>query len=551
MNILRILNVLCCFLLLSAGVNGQKLLKNKKQPECSDILRSQLMEQKASKLIADRVDVTKKNIISERLAPITYVTNEELLEAERLRFPADELYESNWDTRWVNPFHSKDITFPDTFEIDCSSFVIPIDNEIKITSKYGPRRRRMHRGIDLKLYTGDTVRAAFSGKIRIKNFERRGYGNYLVIRHPNGLETVYGHLSKFLVSENEIVRAGQPIALGGNTGRSTGPHLHFETRFLGETINPSDIIDFENRTPHKDFYVFHKNTFHNRKNPYTSTSEYVVYHRIKKGETLSHIAQKYHISVRELCRLNGLKRTSTLRIGQTIRCSKRKAKKTKKETQSELAQNTEKAKSTIAHPAKYHKVQADETLISIARQHETTVDALCKLNNIHATTPLHIGQDICYRAAKDKKKKEDNNLKEKFLRTQKEGIIAENGSNNEMAKEEEVIYHHRVQRGETLNAIARRYGTSVDELCMLNNITPEEKIQAGQQLRYKTGNGYMATTKKTSQQKKTRAVYHRVRKGDTLGAIARQHGVSVNQLCKLNKIQKTTILKIGRSLRCS
>ncbi len=472
MNILRILNVLCCFLLLSAGVNGQKLLKNKKQPECSDILRSQLMEQKASKLIADRVDVTKKNIISERLAPITYVTNEELLEAESLRFPADELYDSNWDTRWVNPFHSKDITFPDTFEIDCSCFVFPIDNKIKITSKYGPRRRRMHRGIDLKLYTGDTVRAAFSGKIRIKNFERRGYGNYLVIRHPNGLETVYGHLSKFLVSENEIVRAGQPIALGGNTGRSTGPHLHFETRFLGETINPSDIIDFENGTPHQDFYVFRKNTFRNRKNPYTSTSEHIVYHRVKKGETLSHIARKYRVSIRELCRLNGLKRTSTLRIGQTIRCGKRK---TKKETQSKLAQNTEKAKSTITHPAKYHKVQAGETLISIARQHETTVDALCKLNDIHATTPLRIGQNVCYRAAKDRKKKEKKSIKENSSQIQEE-LVSKNENNNEKAKEKETIYHHRVQRGETLNAIARRYKTSVDELCMLNNITPEEKM---------------------------------------------------------------------------
>jgi len=157
--------------------------------------------------------------------------------------PADELYASSWDTRWVNPFRSKNIPFPDSFRVDCSSFVCPVGKRLKINSDYGIRRRWMHRGIDLDLNLGDTVRAAFSGKVRIKNFERGGYGNYLVIRHPNGLETVYGHLSGFLVSENQIVLAGQPIGLGGSTGRSTGPHLHFETRFLGEAFNPHEIIN--------------------------------------------------------------------------------------------------------------------------------------------------------------------------------------------------------------------------------------------------------------------------------------------------------------------
>ena len=95
---------------------------------------------------------------------------------------------------------------PDSCVIDCSTFVLPMDSMTRVTSKYGPRRRRMHKGIDLKVQIGDTIRAAFDGKVRIKNFERRGYGYYLVIRHPNGLETVYGHLSKFLVGVNDIVR---------------------------------------------------------------------------------------------------------------------------------------------------------------------------------------------------------------------------------------------------------------------------------------------------------------------------------------------------------
>lgn len=152
----------------------------------------------------------------------------------------------------------------------------------RITSKYGPRRRRMHKGIDLKVLKGDTIRAAFNGKVRIKAFERRGYGYYVVLRHPNGLETIYGHLSKILVEENQIVRAGETIGLGGNTGRSTGSHLHFETRFLGQAINPAEIIDFENGVPHQDTYVFHNVKINGRRsNIYTSSSDRLVYHRVK------------------------------------------------------------------------------------------------------------------------------------------------------------------------------------------------------------------------------------------------------------------------------
>lgn len=576
MGILRILSVLCCFALFSAGVSGQNFLK-KKQPEQTGTLRNKIREDKISKLIADRVDVTKKKIVSDDLTPISYVTNEELVEAESLLFPADELYDSNWDTRWVNPFRSQNITIPDSFKIDCSSFVSPIDNEIKVTSPYGPRRRRMHRGIDLKVYVGDTIRAAFSGKIRIKRYERRGYGYYLVIRHPNGLETIYGHLSKFLVSENEIVRAGQPIALGGNTGRSRGSHLHFETRFLGEAIDPSHIIDFENGTPHKDFYVFRKNNFQNRSNIYTSTSEHIVYHRVKKGETLGHISRKYHLSIAELCRLNGLKRSSTLRIGQTIRCGKAQVKTSRKEKQPKITPPNKTTESTTAaHSSRYHKVEANETLMSIARKHDTTVDELCKLNNIQATTPLRPGQSLCYHAAK---RKDSRNTEEKEaaenimadneteetespINTPEEIIVADNTPNEEKNHRETSRFsasnsqkeasYHSVKYGETLYAIARHYDISVDELCRLNNITRNETIQVGQQLRYK-GNieGSERPKMASSSKAKVSPVYHRIKKGDTLGSIARKHGLSVSQLCKLNNIRTTTTLRIGRSLRCS
>lgn len=289
-----------------------------KGPDNKGIEKSaQIMGERVSELMADRI---KKDAILKDLATINEVTLEELMERERLMFPADELYGSHWDNTWVNPYARANITFPDSANIDCSQFVIPIDGDVRVTSKYGMRRRRMHRGIDLKVQVGDTIRAAFDGKIRMRSFERRGYGNYVVMRHPNGLETVYGHLSEFLVEENQIVRAGEPIGLGGNTGRSTGSHLHFETRILGIDINPAEIIDFENGVPHKDLYVFKNVKVNGRStNIYTSSDTHFVYHRVKSGDTLGAIARRYGTNVSELCRINGIKSTTTLRIGQSLR----------------------------------------------------------------------------------------------------------------------------------------------------------------------------------------------------------------------------------------
>jgi len=186
-----------------------------------------------------------------------------------------------------------------------------------VTSPFGPRRRRFHYGIDLKVQVGDTIRAAFDGKVRVEEYERRGYGYYLVLRHNNGLETVYAHLSDFLVQSDETVKAGQPIALGGNTGRSTGSHLHFETRFLGMAINPASIFDFQSCEPLNDTFVFTKAK--SLANKYQDGS--FAYHRVKAGETLVKIAQKHGMSVSALCRLNNIKTTAKLRVGSTLRCT--------------------------------------------------------------------------------------------------------------------------------------------------------------------------------------------------------------------------------------
>ncbi len=262
--------------------------------------------------------------------------------------PADDIYGGMWGNRHVDIYGSLE-NAPDTFMVDLGNFTMPVDGYM--TSNFGRRgSRRYHYGIDLKAQTGDTIYAAFDGKIRVKQYERRGYGYYLVIRHVNGLETVYGHLSKFLVDENDFVLSGQPIGLAGNTGRSYGSHLHFETRFLGKPINPNFIIDFENKVTHRDEYLVTNSSYRKTNSSSrvvvsnssvngtsgssvassgTASSEItnkfvsgeVSYHRIQSGDTLGAIAKRYGTTVSELCRLNSITSRTVLRIGKTLRVS--------------------------------------------------------------------------------------------------------------------------------------------------------------------------------------------------------------------------------------
>lgn len=173
--------------------------------------------------------------------------------------PELDIYNEGWNSKRVNPFKENEV--PETYLIDVRDYVMPVPGGVTSNYGYRPRFGRTHKGIDLKLNSNDTVVAAFEGKVRVVNYEAKGYGNYVIIRHPNGLETVYGHLNKQLVKEDQIVKAGQPIGLGGSTGRSTGPHLHFETRFMGYPINPAAIFDFANHCTHTDEYTFSKKTY--------------------------------------------------------------------------------------------------------------------------------------------------------------------------------------------------------------------------------------------------------------------------------------------------
>jgi murein DD-endopeptidase MepM/ murein hydrolase activator NlpD len=182
----------------------------------------------------------------------------------------------------------------------------------RITSPFGIRHGRHHYGTDLKLQTGDTVRSAFGGMIRISRYHR-DFGNVVVVRHPNGLETLYGHMSKRLVEVGDHVEAGDVLGLGGSTGRSTGSHLHFETRYLGHPIDPETIFNMETGTLRADAVSITPKTFRNATAP--ATNRYTV----RRGDTLYGISRRTGISVPRLCKLNRLRTSSTLRVGQHIR----------------------------------------------------------------------------------------------------------------------------------------------------------------------------------------------------------------------------------------
>ena len=263
--------------------------------------------------------IARQAPIDKKLKTVDSLALQKQIRAEQSEYPALSLY-PNWNNQYVHAYGNAII--PDTYTIDLTGFHMPTPST-KITSPFGPRWRRMHNGLDLKVNIGDTIVAAFDGKVRIVKYERRGYGKYVVIRHDNGLETVYGHLSKQLVEENQLVKAGEVIGLGGNTGRSTGSHLHFETRFLGIAINPIYMFDFPKQDIVADTYTFRRTQGSKRAGSHDTqvADGTILYHKVKSGDTLSRIAKLRGVSVSTLCKLNRIKPTTTLRIGQVLRCS--------------------------------------------------------------------------------------------------------------------------------------------------------------------------------------------------------------------------------------
>ena len=278
-----------------------------------------------------------------------------VVEREEAQMPASKLYDE-----WDNKYAHKATELPDSFRINLRGFHMPTESRV-VTSNFGSRWGRQHKGLDIKVYIGDTIRAAFSGKVRVVRYEAAGYGKYVVIRHNNGLETIYGHMSAWLVEENQTVKAGQPIGLGGNTGRSTGSHLHFETRLCGVALNPALMFDFRNQDVVGDYYMFRKSTYEN------------------EGQLANEVRGKIG---------NGGYVASDVR-GETI-----PGGGTPKEPSS--AKRNQQAKAQQNATARYHKVAAGETLFSIAKRRGLTVEELCKKNHITRDVKVRPGQLLRY-----------------------------------------------------------------------------------------------------------------------------------------------------------
>ncbi|GAB4328493.1 MAG: hypothetical protein OHK0038_02330 [Flammeovirgaceae bacterium] len=235
------------------------------------------------------------------------------------KYLTTEEYFAIWDTENVNPYSYSIQSFKDSvhFTLFCDEkgkhWSYPVKSR-GINSQYGVRRFRFHHGIDLDLVVGEPIYAVFDGVVRIAKYNKRGYGNYVLIRHDNGLETIYGHLKSYNVKPGDVVKAGQMIGLGGNTGRSTGPHLHFEVRYRGHAFNPTYIFDFEKEQILAQQFVLTPSHYEK-----IIEEHKTVYHRVRNGDSLWTLSRRYRTSITALCKMNGISSKTVLRIGSLVR----------------------------------------------------------------------------------------------------------------------------------------------------------------------------------------------------------------------------------------
>ncbi len=281
---------------------------------------------------------------AQQTIPDTISTQIEINEVDSLLDIAEELPEDSLktldETLYKNVWNSTQINYPthtlpaktDTISITFttpggSSYVHPVKG--KVISKYGIRRGRMHTGTDIKLTSGDTVRCAFDGRVRLaKRFS--GYGNLVLVRHENGLETIYSHLKSIKVQVNDTIKAGDIIGLGGRTGRATTDHLHFETRLFGQHFDSNKYIDFDNHCLRTDKIYYANRRFEIdkdklKKKPSPADSQMLASadgatkHVIRKGDNLWTIARRYNTTVNKLCTANNITAQKTLKIGSVLR----------------------------------------------------------------------------------------------------------------------------------------------------------------------------------------------------------------------------------------
>lgn len=334
--------MLCLMLFVVGAVSAQNTTASKinkdSLPSDAVIVKRVPLQSGATFDVKDVLVVDTIPSTSEGLSIVLYNDNTWRYVRNRDIDVLDEtIYTQNWDTSKIHAYNVELKDLPMSMVIDLvdtlKSYHCPITG--RVTSKYGPRRRGIHQGTDIDLETGDPIYATFDGRVRLTTYVARGYGHLIIIRHDNGLETFYAHLSEINVKPGDWVTAGQVIGKGGNTGRSTGSHLHYEIRYKGHSFDPERLIDFATGTLRRETFLL-KRTYYSPYSRFTQDFDEEVqsdeedkkiaaeaaaikYHVVKSGDTLGRIAINNHTTVTKLCQLNGLKKTSTLRIGQRIR----------------------------------------------------------------------------------------------------------------------------------------------------------------------------------------------------------------------------------------
>jgi hypothetical protein len=273
------------------------------------------------------------NPINETFQVDTLTIDAEELEVDSLKTCDETIYKNIWNSTQIkypaNTLPNKnDTIIISLLSSGDSPFVMPVKGQI--LSKFGPRHRRMHTGTDIRLNSGDTVRCAFDGRVRLaKTF--RGYGNLVLVRHSNGLETIYAHLKAIKVKVNDTVKAGDLIGLGGRTGRATCNHLHFETRLFGEPFDSNKYIDYNTFALQADKVYYKNKQFVTNVNDLrdkpapenklllASGAKGASKHVIRKGDNLWVIAKKYNTTVKKLCTANKITASKTLKVGSVLR----------------------------------------------------------------------------------------------------------------------------------------------------------------------------------------------------------------------------------------
>lgn len=343
MNLRRTL-LLCLPLLIAGTVSAQTTTTTQKDttkrnlPADAVIVKRVPLESGPELNVTDALVVDTIPSSSEGLSIVLYNDNTWRFVRNRNIDVLDEtVFTSDWDTTKIQVYKTELKDLPISMVIDLvdslKSYHYP--HKGRVTSKYGPRRRRIHQGTDIDLETGEPIYATFDGRVRITTYVRYGYGNLVVIRHDNGLETYYAHLSEINVKPNQWVTAGQVIGKGGNTGRSTGSHLHYEIRYKGQTFDPERLIDFSTGTLRRETFLL-KRTYFSPYSRFTQDFDEEVqsaeedkkiaaeaaakkYHIVKRDDTLGRIAINNRTTVTKLCQLNGIRKTTVLQIGQRIR----------------------------------------------------------------------------------------------------------------------------------------------------------------------------------------------------------------------------------------